>query len=139
MPTAEWSELHDHHNAKGEPLPPEPDGPLDDLWSDLTVAQQQLVASGRITLEELVDRVTAASNAELCPRCCRDTISPVFVKLGLCAACARKARNEALEAKLSELDAQREADMLKQRLHRARVELGLPLPRAQRSDSEETR
>lgn len=132
MATAEWAELRDHHNSKGEPLPPEPDGPLDELFALLTVAQQQAVASGRIDLEDLLDAITTSGDLELCPRCVSDYVPPRS-KLGLCRACARRAANEALEAMLAAVDAQREADMLKQRVHRAREAAGLPLPRSDRT------
>lgn len=132
VPTAEWGELHDHHNSKGEPLPPEPDGPLDELWSLLTVKQQQAVASGRIDLEELLESITTTNDLELCSRCSVDYV-PKDSRLGVCHACARRIANERLEGKLREIDAQREADVAKQRVHRRRVELGLPLPRSDRT------
>ena len=122
---ARWRALSDE-------CPPEPDGPLDELWSLLTVAQQQAVASGRIDLEGLLDAITSSSDLELCPRCASDYV-PASSQLGLCRACARRAANEALEAMLAAVDAQREADMLKQRIHRAREAAGVPLPRSGRT------
>lgn len=125
-----WKALSDDHNSKGEPLPPEPDGPLDDLWEHLTIKQQQLVASGRVTLEELVERVTAAENADLCPRCAAAPVSRTYRRLGLCVSCARQAMTAALDETLLEIEAQREADRIKQRIHRGRESAGLPLPRS---------
>lgn len=127
---AAWRALRDDANAAGDPLPPDPGGPWDDLWPLLSVAQQQLVASGRVTLEDLVDRITASGSAELCPRCAAAPISPMYSRFGLCAACARREMSAALNEVLVEVEAQREADVLKQRVHRAREDAGLPLPRA---------
>lgn len=129
MANAAWAALRDDVNAKGEPLPPDPDGPLDDLWPHMTVAQQQLVASGRVTVEQLLERVTAAENAELCPRCAGAPVSPVYRRLGLCVTCARRAMNLALEEALLEIEAQREANRLKTAVKRARIAAGLPTPR----------
>lgn len=131
MANAAWKALRDDVNAKGEPLQ-EPVGPLDDLWSCLTVKQQQAVACGRIDLEELLEAITAATDAELCPVCSTDYVPPTS-RLGVCPACARRIANERLEAKLRTVDAQREADVLKQRIHRSRVAGGLPLPRSDRN------
>lgn len=126
---AAWQALRDDRSSTGEPLPPDPDGPLDDLWPHLSVAQQQLIASGRTTIEELLDRITAAENSELCPRCAGAPVSAVYRRLGLCVTCGRRALNGALEEVLSEIDARREADVLKQRIHRARIAAGIPTPR----------
>lgn len=52
---AAWKALSDE-------CPDEPDGPLDDLWDGLTIAQQQQVASGRITLEALLEEITAGAS-----------------------------------------------------------------------------
>lgn len=128
VPTAEWGELHDHHNSKGEPLPPEPDGPLDELWSLLTVKQQQAVASGRIDLEELLEVLTTTNDLELCSRCSVDYV-PKDSRLGVCPACARRIANERLEGKLREIDAGREANVLKTATRRARIAAGIPTPR----------
>ena len=126
---AMWQALRDDVNAKGTELPPDPDGPLDDLWPHLSVQQQCLVASGKVTFEELVDRITAAENAELCPRCTTAPVSPAYQRLGLCVACARKELNEALDETLIEIEAQREANRLKTGVKRARIAAGLPTPR----------
>ena len=126
---ATWRALRDDANSKGDELPPDPDGPLDDLWPHMTVAQQQLVASGRVTIEELLERVTAAENAELCPRCAGAPVSPIYRRLGLCVACGRRALNLALEEVLTEIDAQRECNRLKTATKRARIAAGLPTPR----------
>ena len=117
--------------ALSDECPDEPDGPLDELWSLLTVKQQQAVASGRIDLADLLEAVTTTSDLELCVRCACDYV-PSDSRLGVCPACARRIANERLEGKLRAIDAKREADVLKQRTHRARVELGLPLPRAKK-------
>jgi len=122
---AAWKSLSDE-------CPDEPDGPLDELWSLLTVAQQQSVASGRIDLEDLLDAITNSGDLELCQRCASDYVPPDS-RLGVCHACARRIANERLEGKLREIDAQREAVVLKQRVHRARVDAGLPLPRSGRT------
>ena len=126
---AAWQALRDDRSSTGEPLPPDPDGPLDDLWPHLTVAQQQLIASGRTTIEELLERVTAAENAELCPWCAGAPVSPIYRRLGLCVTCGRRALNGALEEVLCEVEAQREANRLKTATKRARIAAGIPTPR----------
>lgn len=124
-----WRDLRDDVNAKGEPLPADPNDWLDELWAGLSVQQQQLVATGRITLESLIERITAAVDADLCPRCGCDVISPAYPGFGLCLRCVRSEMNAAFEQTLAEIDAQREADRLKQQVHRARIDAGLPTPR----------
>jgi len=126
---AAWAKLRDDTNAKGDPLPGDPDGPLDDLWPHLSVQQQCLVASGKVTFEELVDRITAAENRELCPRCTTAPVSPAYQRLGLCVACARKAMNAALDEVLLEIAAEREGNRIKTATKRARLAAGLPTPR----------
>ena len=99
------------------------------MWPHLTVAQQQLVASGRVTLESLLERVTAAENTDLCPRCAGAPVSTAYSRLGLCLACGRRALNAALEETLTEIEAVREANRIKTRTKRARLAAGLPTPR----------
>lgn len=130
MSTPEWRALSDDHNAAGKPLPAEPGGPWDDLWPHLSVVQQQLVASGRVTFEELLERVTAAADAELCPRCARHPVSAQYGRLGLCAPCARAAMIDAANETLAEIAAGRESAKVRQQVRRARIDAGLPLPRA---------
>jgi len=126
---ATWRALRDDANSKGDPLPGDPDGPLDDLWPHLSVQQQCLVASGKVTFEELVDRITAAENRELCPRCTTAPVSPAYQRLGLCVACARKAMNAALDEVLLEIAAEREGNRIKTATKRARIAAGIPTPR----------
>lgn len=123
MSTEAWKALADDRTRTGEPLPLEPDGPFDDMWELLTVEQQQAVASGRITLEELVEHITASHDAELCPRCAAAPVSPKYHFLGLCVPCARKAATDAYRETVAELEAQREANRWKKLVQRRRDEL----------------
>lgn len=131
---ARWRSLSDTQTSNGKPVPPEPDGPLDDLWPHLSVEQQQLVASGHITFEDLIERITASANAELCPRCAMHPISKQYSRLGLCATCARNAMVDAANETLAEIEAMRDSQAARQRVHRARISAGLPLPRARAGD-----
>jgi hypothetical protein len=126
-----WVALSDDNTATGKPVPAAPGGEYDDVWELLTVPQQQAVARGDVSLEYLVELVTAATGAELCPSCCTRPVAGRYAAgFGLCDVCARKAMSEAFRDAIAALDAQREAAMLKQRLHRARISAGVPLPRA---------
>jgi len=116
---ARWRALSDE-------CPPEPD----DGFASLPPMVQRAVARGDVTLEAILELVQNEPDAELCPACgCR----PIQTARGLCRVCYDRRLVEGLYQKLAELDSHREHDVLKQRVHRRRVELGLPLPRADRT------
>ena len=116
---ARWRALSDE-------CAPEPD----DGFASLPPIVQRAIARGEITLDEALERAAADPDAELCPACgCR----PITTARGLCRVCYDRRLVEGLYEKLAELDSHREHDVAKQRVHRRRVELGLPLPRSDRT------
>jgi len=131
MSSEAWRNLRDDRNSRGEPLMPFEPSEYDDLWESLTVEQQQVVARGVITLEELVETITSAADAELCPRCCCRPVKPMS-RFGLCETCHRAALNEALQAKLANVELQKTANVLKTRIRRERIAGNLPRPRTPR-------
>lgn len=95
----------------------------------LTVPQQQAIARGDVTIEELLERVTSDTEAELCPRCARASVSPRYARVGLCSACAVAAMADAHQEKVYELEAERERTNLKKRVQRLRDEIDPDRPR----------
>lgn len=112
--------------ALSDECAPEPD----DGFDTLPRMVQKAIARGDITLEEALELAATDQDAELCPACgCR----PIATARGLCRACHDRRLVEGLYEKLAEIDSHREHDVAKQRVHRRRVELGLPLPRSDRT------
>lgn len=100
----------------------------DDLWEMLTVEQQQAVARGDVSLEELLELATTAAGAEVCPICCT---RPVRVKSsGWCRPCTTRALNDAFHERIAMVEAYRERTLLKKNLQRAREVAGIPTPRS---------
>lgn len=106
-----------------------------ELFECLTVEQQQACARGEVDLAALVDLITSARGAELCPRCCKRPIRAS--RLDLCDVCTRKALTEACAERIAEVEAQREANLWKKRLQRAREAADVPLPRRDRLGTHE--
>lgn len=126
-----WRKLSPTRTRDGRPVPSLTEAEYADLWETLSVEQQQLVARGDLSLEGLLDALTSARGAELCPVCCTRPIQ--IVKTGLCRPCHRAALTDAQNAILAEIFEERRAATVKQQLHRAREAAGIPLPRSRRS------
>lgn len=90
------------------------------LWELLPVPAQQAVARGDVTIADLLERMTAASRSELCPRCCVRPVSVHHRHIGWCATCAKKLALAASEERYAELKAADKVNAAKMRLNRLR-------------------
>jgi hypothetical protein len=113
-PRDRWQALSDE---PGDLVPFEP-GPFDDLWDLLSVRQQQLVARGELSLEQLVDRVTSEPDDDLCPRCCVRVITRP--RLRLCDTCLKRGFRDAHLLLASDAEALAATVMAKKHSQRAR-------------------
>lgn len=104
----------------------------DDLFELLTVTQQQAVARGDIKLEDLLERITDSTQLELCPRCCKGTVSQKYERFGLCEACVRIEVTAAHRAKVYELEAERDNARQRKIVQRLRDEIDPNRPRRSR-------
>jgi hypothetical protein len=116
-------------NSHGEPLAPFEPGPYDALWDELGESKhgrelQLLVTRGQLTMQQLFERITGDTDAELCPRCCE---RPATIEsTGLCRPCHDKALAAAHREYMAEVAANQERATARQQSKRLRAELGLP-------------
>lgn len=93
----------------------------EELFEVLPVSLQQCIARGEVSLEQLLEDLTSAKDAEICPWC--GSRSVASKQLGVCHVCARKRLTEIQEERLSALEALREANRIKTRVKRMHDEL----------------
>lgn len=121
-----WRALRDDVTADGRPV--ETTDPLD-VWHLLTPEQQQHIARGDFTLDDLLERIVGAQGAETCPRCCERPIT--VLQTGLCKPCHRAAMTEAQRLVMAELIRQKDSVMVKKQVQRLRDEIDPDRPRRQ--------
>jgi hypothetical protein len=121
--TDAWKALSDE---PGEPLPFDDTISDDewDRWMHYPRKVQEALARGDVTEGELLARIAASADAELCPRCCE---RPATIEsTGLCRPCHDKALAAAHREYMAEVAANQERATARQQSKRLRDELGLP-------------
>jgi len=97
----------------------------EDLFAELDVKQQQMVARGEVDLEELLDQLTLSYSAELCPRCAVNHLvpgTPAYAR-GICPACLLRHLRDRQQERLVELEALREYNAAKKAVQRVKDDI----------------
>ncbi|MDZ4181024.1 MAG: hypothetical protein U1E29_17625 [Coriobacteriia bacterium] len=105
-------------------------------WAERVEADVRAGASLVELIEDVADDLAGAF--DLCPQCMTRPVRSETSQgqRGVCATCWLRHLSERQREKLAEIEAQRDYDGLKQRVHRERVAQGLPLPRGPKPLSE---